>query len=1246
MSVRRPFASVLLVPLALLLALLTPLARAEAAEAVKLVDPDTSSRWTEVFGEGEGAYSTENAGRIWVDKSVLGSSEEAAADGLPVTLSDERHGFVVELSALASAASVRQENGVAHDVVLVVSTNSTLASLTYGGRPQAAHLADALNDAIGRLMAEDDGTRVCVVGYDAQVTTLMPLGTYEPDEQGRYVSFSEDSQQLLVTARPRESGVTTEGATFRSGSYLQRAVKVAGDVLADAAADDPAREPVLFLMGTDVPLMANTNWQNPPVYDGNLGGFLGPLPGSHESGQGTDALLATMLTMRDARARVEKALGEKDALTVLTCGLDTNEVGSYVLETPHDQALTPLAGSGAAAGTDLRDNLRDAVEALAAAAGRGEDTVTLSLYGSGPQGLVHEDVTLATAGDLVTADDGAALGISDDFLPARSAAALSWALETVVDRTLGVVFTAPASGGPGADEPGGSRITVSDEVGAGMEVAQMGGIVYGDYLLDGSGTAQAVQTALVTYPGEIEAGHEVSYLVQALAARYGLTDNDVYGLLYAALTDGQLRYASDTDFSSRISWYVNADHGMVALNGLPYAFASQAEVDAVTNGDWQQSAVAEKVEAARQAGATALCETYLYVGNLEDPYSGGDVALYDFAVMVETDLATGRQTVLLSAPVEAVPALRTSVSLAADGSATMALDDTEAARPVRLAYEVAPRPAVRELLERAAAGEAVSDEELADATGGDVAHVGLGSRAIYASSFTGTGDEARADATASAWAADTNAYYSFVRDTPLFVLREGEHVDAGISPTADQLEPLTELPETGDVCYFEQTVYTARLDDPAGTAPATAEHVYVPYVVALDADGIARHLALVDGRCVALAGTPRYVTPFALGSRAKDPNATHSAPYVELLSIEEAAEGGVRLAASLGNNGALVLPPAEGVGTLAVEKDVEGGHGDEAFRFTVTLSDPSGTPLSGTASYEIDGEAGSATLDESGSFSVTLADGQRLVVGDVPQETRYVIREDDYTASGYLSLRTGSVGVVGADGAQATFTNVWAGGQLGVAFVMAGSGAEADRAVSVEVVVRGLFSAHPTSDELAFEATRHDGTDASPERMVFARVPGTDDGRAVIEGLTGGQGVLIDGLPAGAAYTASLLDAEALAGDGYETYAGSAEEVADGRTGSSCSGTIAGEDAVSAAYFVSVRAATEPDPDPDPKPEPKPDPDPDPEPKPDDTSGPDDGGGDGSLPQTSDPSAPPVVPLALGAVGAGLVILAVIRRRR
>ena len=106
----------------------------------------------------------------------------------------------------------------------------------------------------------------------------------------------------------------------------------------------------------------------------------------------------------------------------------------------------------------------------------------------------------------------------------------------------------------------------------------------------------------------------------------------------------------------------------------------QVEVDGAADGDWQERApedVRAKIEAAQAAGATAVCETYFYIGNLPNQYSGGDVTLYDFVVMVETDLSSGRQTLLLSVPVEAVPARRVDVSVAADGSATMALDGGE-----------------------------------------------------------------------------------------------------------------------------------------------------------------------------------------------------------------------------------------------------------------------------------------------------------------------------------------------------------------------------------------------------------------------------------------------------------------------------------------------------------------------------------------------------------------------------------------
>lgn len=111
---RRSVAPVALVALLALAVCLAP-SRASAQGLSKVVDPDTSSRWEEVLGGGTGGdgYSTDQAGRIWVDKSVYGSSDEARSAGLDVTLADEQHGFVVGLSALSSAVSVRQEGGPA-----------------------------------------------------------------------------------------------------------------------------------------------------------------------------------------------------------------------------------------------------------------------------------------------------------------------------------------------------------------------------------------------------------------------------------------------------------------------------------------------------------------------------------------------------------------------------------------------------------------------------------------------------------------------------------------------------------------------------------------------------------------------------------------------------------------------------------------------------------------------------------------------------------------------------------------------------------------------------------------------------------------------------------------------------------------------------------------------------------------------------------------------------------------------------
>ena len=1244
---RRSAAPIALVALLALVVCLAP-SRAAAQTVSKVVDPDTSSRWEEVLGgdAGGGGYSTDQAGRIWVDKSVYGSSEEARAAGLDVTLADERHGFVVGLSALSSAVSVRQEGGPAHDVVFVVSTNRTLSSLPYGGRPQAAYLADALNTCIARLMEQNEGagttTRVSVIGYDSDVVTLMPLDVYEPSG-GRYVSFSPGSGggagSLKVVANA-QSGTKTTSAELGSGSYLQRAVHVAGEALVGAARDAGAseREPVIVVMGIETPPMASTDLFDPPAYAENGSGFLGPLPGSRATGYGTDALLATLLTMRHEANRVDEAWGGGRELTLYTVGLDTSETAAYLLETPLEQASHELPGSGAADGQNLRDNLRAAALAYADAAAARETDVTLDLFGSGRSGLVATQVTLPVEDDLVPADDPLAVSPVDDYLPARSARALTWALGSAVGRSLGISYTAPASGGPGEDAPGGSRVQLTDQVGAGMQVARVDGIVYGSHLLSGAGAARAVEVSLEEDPYNPDATHEFSYLVEAMNARYDL-GNDAYSLFYQALEDSQFSYTSDSDFSNHASWYVNDAHEMVRSQGSSYTFATQAEVDAAADGDWRERApegVRASIKAARVAGATAVCETYFYIGDYRSQYSGGDVTLYDFVVMVETDLETGRQELLLSVPVEAVPALRADVRVRANGTATMRLDDALETTPIRLAYQVIPTPAVSALLERMEAGELVSDAELEGALGEKVAHSGLASRLIYASGFTGSGDSAEAGATAGAWAAQTNSYYAFTRDTPLLV-RQG-----------DDYVPLTTPPATGETYYFERTVYSASHLSPDTEAQASVEQEYVPYVMAEGAEQAPSRFVLRDGQYVALAGTPRYVTAEELGSVEKSPNATESAPYVERLSVEAPEAGGVHLVASLGNNGALVVPAGVGLGTLRVSKAVDGGVPGASFAFTVTLRDAGGAPLSGEVGYRVGDAVGTAALDGSGSFSVTLSDGQELVVEGLPEGTRYLVREEDYAGSGYLSLRTGSEGTIEADGEElATFTNVWSAGDLGIASVMAGNDAEPDRAVSFEVVVRDLFAAHPGEDELAFEATRHEGDQASEERLVFSRAGGGSDGVARVEGLTGGSGLLVSGLPEGASYVVSELDADALVADGYAIYAGSADEVAAGRKATSAEGTIAGGDAVSAAYFVHVREkdpTPTPDPDPDPDPEPTPDPDPDPTPPTDEAS--DDQAGAEKLPASGDATSSPEVLLAVGACGAALVVIGIVVVRR
>ena len=252
----------------------------------KVADPDTSPGWRAFFGidENNPVYSTDKAGRIWVDASVYASDEDAAAAGVAAQMDDPQNDFLVSISAIAQTAAIHEQDGTGRDVVFVVSLNSVLGSTTYAGQPQASYVIEALNNAIGRLMEQNAGndaptTRVAVIGYSSAVTTLMPLDEYESDASGAFLAYDSSTKTVSVTATPAQAQTATKSTNLGSGAYLQRAIYEAGEMLVSAGnADAEDRSPEIIVMGADTPPMANMQVDEPSVYTGDASGFVATAP--------------------------------------------------------------------------------------------------------------------------------------------------------------------------------------------------------------------------------------------------------------------------------------------------------------------------------------------------------------------------------------------------------------------------------------------------------------------------------------------------------------------------------------------------------------------------------------------------------------------------------------------------------------------------------------------------------------------------------------------------------------------------------------------------------------------------------------------------------------------------------------------------------------------------------------------------------------------------------------------------------
>jgi hypothetical protein len=176
----------ILVCLALLFSYLPQIAAAQ--EDTRVADPSTMDSWKDIFLSAP--LNTENAGRVWTDKSVF--KDSAAFPGTGITLNGN-DSFLVSLSAIGSNMSVTGISNMPTDTMIILDLSSSMY-LGYERDPSTIQtMLKSVNDSITKLQSLNEYNRVGVVVY------------YGGEDRNQ----SDASNSMILLPLDRYSGTST-----------------------------------------------------------------------------------------------------------------------------------------------------------------------------------------------------------------------------------------------------------------------------------------------------------------------------------------------------------------------------------------------------------------------------------------------------------------------------------------------------------------------------------------------------------------------------------------------------------------------------------------------------------------------------------------------------------------------------------------------------------------------------------------------------------------------------------------------------------------------------------------------------------------------------------------------------------------------------------------------------------------------------------------------------------------------------
>ena len=212
--------------------------------------------------------------------------------------------------------------------------------------------------------------------------------------------------------------------------------------------------------------------------------------------------------------------------------------------------------------------------------------------------------------------------------------------------------------------------------------------------------------------------------------------------------------------------------------------------------------------------------------------------------------------------------------------------------------------------------------------------------------------------------------------------------------------------------------------------------------------------------------------------------------------------------------------------SLSVSKIVSGSGAetDKAFTFQLTLVN---NDLNVNGTYQVEGVEQQTLTVEGGRASFTLTGGQTITILGIPENTRYLVTENDYIADGYVTSEPDNAqGQLNGQNATVAFTNTRDVGELTIQKTVNGALGDANRDFEFTLTLVPGENGVPVDG--TYDATLH--TAAGSEATTVS----VEDGVSEAILLSGGERLVIHELPAGASYIVREASYQSL---GYDTSA-------------------------------------------------------------------------------------------------------------